>query len=74
MPSFDVRAPMAGSIKDVLVAPGARVTTGQEILVVESMKMEIPIECPAAGAVVEILVAPAQPIEEGQVLLRLDVS
>ncbi|MBI5948744.1 MAG: biotin/lipoyl-binding protein [Chloroflexi bacterium] len=73
MARVDVSAPMAGSIKEVLVGVGDRVTEGQEVLVLESMKMEVPIESPAAGTVAEVLVAPPQPIEEGQVLLRLDV-
>ncbi len=71
MPSLDIPAPMPGSIREVLVAVGDQVRKGQEILVIESMKMEIPLESPAAGAVQEVLVAPAQRITEGQLLLRL---
>ncbi len=73
MARVDVSAPMAGSIKEVLVAVGERVAEGQELLTLESMKMEIPVESPAAGTVTEVLVAPLQTIKEGQVLLRLDV-
>lgn len=64
---------MAGSIKEVLVAVGETVQAGQEVIIIESMKMEIPIESPAAASVAEILVAAPQPIAEGQVLLRLAV-
>jgi pyruvate carboxylase subunit B len=74
MPSLDIPAPMAGSIMEVLVAVGDQVTKGQEILIIESMKMEIPLESPAAGTVEELLVAPAQRIDEGQLLLRLTVA
>lgn len=69
---MDVPAPMAGSVKELLVAAGASVSTGQELVVIESMKMEIPIESPATGRVLEVLVAARQPIEEGQILLRLE--
>lgn len=74
MPIVDVPAPMAGSLKELLVAAGDRVQARQEVLLIESMKMEIPIESPAEGSVVEILVTPPQRIDEGQVLLRLETA
>jgi biotin carboxyl carrier protein len=73
MPTIDVLAPMAGSVKELLVTPGEAVSADQELLIIESMKMEIPLESPAAGTVAEILVAPAQRIDEGQLLFRLQV-
>ncbi len=74
MALLDVPAPMAGSIKEVLVAPGDRVAAGQEILVLESMKMEIPVESPGGGTVSEVHVAPSQRIDEGQLLLRIETA
>ena len=71
MTTIDVAAHMAGSVKELLVTPGETVLAGQELLILESMKMEIPLESPAAGAIAEILVTAAQRIDEGQVLLRL---
>jgi pyruvate carboxylase subunit B len=73
MATIDLPAPMAGSVKELLVAPGDVVRERQELLVLESMKMEIPVESPSAGTVVEILVTPPQRIDEGQVLLRIEV-
>jgi len=72
MPIIDVPAPMAGSIKEVLVSAGDAVTEMQELLVLESMKMEIPLECPATGTVTELLVAAPDRIDEGQVLVRIE--
>lgn len=69
----EIPAPMTGTVLEVLVSPGERVNAGQEVLVVESMKMEIPIESPAVGTVAEVLVAPQQRIEEGQLVLRIEV-
>jgi acetyl-CoA carboxylase biotin carboxyl carrier protein len=69
----DIPAPMTGTILEVLVTPGEKVNAGQELLVVESMKMEIPIESPAAGTVLEVLVAPQQRVEEGDLVLRIEV-
>ena len=65
---------MAGSVKEVLVAVGDTVSEGQEVLIIESMKMEIPVESTATGTVTEIFVTPSQAVEEGFPLLRLSVS
>jgi biotin carboxyl carrier protein len=73
MPIIDIPAPMAGSLKEILVAPGDTVAAGEELLIIESMKMEIPLESPSSGRVAEIVVEPPSRIDEGQVLLRLDV-
>lgn len=69
-----VEAPMAGSVKEVLVAIGEEVAEGQEVVVMESMKMEIPVESTAAGRVTEICVTAPQTVEEGTPLLRLAVG
>ena len=47
---------------------GDLVAAGDTILIVESMKMEIPIDAPAAGTLRELLVAEGQSVSEGQVL------
>ncbi len=63
---------MSGSVFEVLVSPGASVSAGQEVIVLESMKMEIPVESPEAGTVAEVLVAPEETVEEGQTLVRVE--
>jgi acetyl-CoA carboxylase biotin carboxyl carrier protein len=63
---------MTGTVKELLVSVGDRVRRGQELAVLESMKMEIPIESPGDGTVAEVAVSIPQRIEEGQLLLRLD--
>lgn len=72
MALVDITCPMAGSIWKVHVSVGERVVAGQEVLVLESMKMEIPIEAPAAGTVTAIYVAEGEKVNEGQVLLSID--
>ncbi len=67
-----VPSPMAGAIKEIMVAVGDAVSEGQEILILESMKMEIPVESPAAGIVAAILIAPGDTVDEDQVILHLD--
>lgn len=72
MASVDVLAPMSGSVFEVLVSAGTAVSAGQEVLVLESMKMEIPVESPEAGTVAEVLVSPEETVEEGQTLVRVE--
>jgi acetyl-CoA carboxylase biotin carboxyl carrier protein len=67
----DVTAPMAGSIKEILVSVGDSVDAEQEIIILESMKMEVPLEAPSAGTVREILVAVGQAVSEGQKVVVL---
>jgi len=50
---------------------GERLAEGDTILIVESMKMEIPIEAPAAGMLAELRVAEGDSVAEGQVLAVL---
>jgi biotin carboxyl carrier protein len=71
MATIDVPAPVAGIVKAVLVAPGDAVGEGDELVILEAMKMEIPVESPASGSAGELLAAEGDQVEEGQVLLRL---
>ena len=64
-------SPATGSIWEVNVQPGDVVSRGDTLVVIESMKMEIPVEAPAAGRVVEIRVREGQAVEEGDVLVVL---
>lgn len=63
---------ITGSVWKVEVQPGASVEAGQTLLIVESMKMEIPVESPSAGTVREVLVAEGEAVQDGQWLVTLD--
>lgn len=67
-----VKAHIAGTVWKIEVAVGDQVSEGQTVVILESMKMEMPVEAPAAGRVSRITVTPSQPVEEGTVLLELD--
>lgn len=69
---MDVKAPMVGKIIEVVVEPGGRVEAEDELLIIESMKMEIPVGAPQAGTVKEIRVAAGDTVQEGDVLLVLE--
>jgi acetyl-CoA carboxylase carboxyltransferase component len=66
-----VEAPMQGTIVSVEVRPGDTVTAGQQLLVIESMKMEHVIASEASGEVTEIAVAPGDTVNPGDILIRL---
>jgi acetyl-CoA carboxylase biotin carboxyl carrier protein len=68
---FELRAPMVGKIVEVLVEPGARVAADDELIIMESMKMEIPIQAPRAGVVRELRVSAGDTVQEEDVLLTL---
>ena len=68
----DVRSPMAGTILELLVAAGDSVSEGDELLILESMKMEIPVEAEEGGTVASIACEQGQPVQEDDVLLTLE--
>ena len=67
-----VRAPMHGKLLAVLVAPGAHVTKGQRLAIVEAMKMEHSLLAPVAGRVTEIAAAPGSQVAEGARILLIE--
>jgi acetyl-CoA carboxylase biotin carboxyl carrier protein len=69
--AVDVLAPIAGTVWKVPATVGESVQEGQTVVILESMKMEMPVEAPESGKVGEILVAEGQAVEEGDVLARL---
>jgi biotin carboxyl carrier protein len=63
-------APMPGVILDVAVKPGDTVVRGQEIAVLEAMKMQNSIRSPRAGTIAEVCVAAGQAIGHGDAIIR----
>jgi acetyl-CoA carboxylase biotin carboxyl carrier protein len=68
----ELTASMAGTVLNVMVAAGDTVTEGQEVIMLESMKMEIPVESQGAGRVAEIKVNIGDFVNEGDILLVLE--
>jgi biotin carboxyl carrier protein len=61
-----IRAEIGASVWKIAAPPGTALAEDDAIIILESMKMEIPIMAPHAGTVVEILVEEGQQVEEGQ--------
>jgi biotin carboxyl carrier protein len=68
----EIESEVAGNVWKVEVAQGDTVAAGDVLLILESMKMEIPLESPEAGRVAELRVAPEDSVDEGQVLVVLE--
>ncbi|HBV97221.1 MAG: acetyl-CoA carboxylase [Peptococcaceae bacterium BICA1-7] len=68
----DVLSDIAGVVLEVLVKEGDQVSQGQEVINLESMKMEIPVQSTAAGRVTGIKVAEGDFVDEGQLVLILE--
>ena len=64
-----VYANMAGIVLNVLVKAGEKIHDGQEVLTLESMKMEVPVQSPAGGTVKEVKVNVGDFVNEGDELL-----
>lgn len=73
MAVVDVKTEITGNVWKIVVKVGDAVEEDATLLILESMKMEIPVSAPEAGTVKEILVAEEAVVSEGTVVVRLDV-
>ena len=68
---IDVPAHITGTVWKIEKKPGEAVAAGDVLVILESMKMEMPIEAPEAGKVAEIRCKEGQAVSEGEVLVVL---
>lgn len=69
-----IPAPLAGNVFKVLVKPGQQVAEGENIIILEAMKMETAVSAPQAGVIGEILVKPGDTVAVSDALLTLAVN
>jgi acetyl-CoA carboxylase biotin carboxyl carrier protein len=67
----EITAHITGTVFEVHVAVGDTVAIDDEVVILESMKMELPVEAEITGTVIDVLCAPGDPVEVGQALIRL---
>ena len=67
-----IKAHITGTVWKIEVKVGDRVEEGTVVAILESMKMEMPVEAEGAGTVKAILVAEGQPVTEGAPLVELE--
>jgi acetyl-CoA carboxylase biotin carboxyl carrier protein len=72
MKRSEVIAEVAGKVWKIEAQPGAKLAADDPILILESMKMEIPVAAPAAGKLVELRVKEGDAVAEGQVVAILE--
>ena len=74
MARLNIESEVTGNVWKVQTVAGASVAEGDVLLVLESMKMEIPVEAPATGTVAELLVREEDAVTEDQLLAVLETA
>ena len=70
--SSEVVAEMVANVWRVVVGVGDQIAEGDTVCILESMKMEIPVESPAAGVVARLNVAEGETVQEGDVIAVIE--
>ena len=73
MAKQEVESEVTGNVWKVLKSTGDSVAEGEVIMILESMKMEIPVEAPSDGTVVSILAELGHQVEEDQVVAVIEI-
>lgn len=68
----EVRAEITANVWQVPVQAGQTVSEGDELVILESMKMEIPVMAPCSGTVSQVAVAPDDQVNEGDLICVID--
>ena len=69
---MQIKAELAGNLWKIVVREGQQVVADETLMILESMKMEIPVNSPGAGRVTKIYVKEGQTVQEGQLLADVD--
>jgi acetyl-CoA carboxylase biotin carboxyl carrier protein len=68
----EVLAHITGTVWKIEAPAGTEVSEGDAVVVLESMKMELPVEAPCAGTVTDVRVREGQPVQEGAVVAVIE--
>jgi acetyl-CoA carboxylase biotin carboxyl carrier protein len=74
MAAVEVKSEVTGTVWKILVKAGDRVSADDELMILESMKMEIPVPAPAGGTVRELRVAEGDSVAEGDCVAVIDAG
>jgi acetyl-CoA carboxylase biotin carboxyl carrier protein len=72
MARIEIKSEITGTVWKLQAQPGDKVESGDTLIVIESMKMEIPVITEEGGVVTEILVKEKDPVAEGQVVAVIE--
>jgi len=67
-----IKAELTGNLWKIVVREGQQVGADETLMILESMKMEIPVNAPQAGRVTKVHVQEGQTVQEGQLLAEID--
>lgn len=70
--SIEIKAPMTGKIISIVAKPGDQVKAEDEVIIMDAMKMEIPVYAPEDGVVKEIKIKEGDSVKTDQVLMILE--
>jgi biotin carboxyl carrier protein len=70
----EVRAEITANVWQVPATVGQTVSEGDELIILESMKMEIPVVAPCDGTITAVHVAPDDQVKEGDLVIEIDPS
>lgn len=68
----EVNADLSANVWKIVVSEGDTVAADDTLMILESMKMEIPVEAPVAGTVVSLAVAEGDTVDEGALLATIE--
>jgi len=71
---MEVKSEINAIVSKIEVSPGAEVAADDVLMILESMKMEVPVTAPVAGRVRTIAVVVGASVEEDEVLMEIDLS
>jgi acetyl-CoA carboxylase biotin carboxyl carrier protein len=72
MARIEIKSEITGTVWKIISRPGDKVESGDTLIIIESMKMEIPVITEDPGTVKEILIKEKDPVAEGQVVAVID--
>jgi acetyl-CoA carboxylase biotin carboxyl carrier protein len=73
MAVIEIESEIAGKVWKIETEIGQQLEEDDSILILESMKMEIPVDAPEDGKLIEILVKEGDAVSEGQIVAKLEV-
>jgi acetyl-CoA carboxylase biotin carboxyl carrier protein len=72
--NMEIKAPMPGKIAGIPMSVGSQVKEEDEVIIMDAMKMEIPVYSPKAGTIKEISVKVGESVNEGQLLAVIEID
>ena len=69
---MQIKAELAGNLWKIVVSEGQQVQAEETLMILESMKMEIPVTAPSAGRVTKIYAREGETVQEGQLLIDVE--